>query len=237
MVQAYPADNLLKVSAFCKWKCLQPGSEFASVTLKFASPVQFSRIDIGNEASAFILVEVSRADSSDFEVLLPSSSFMSPDDSRKSISLNRVRIFSDNELISSTACQKWDTVRIVCTQPFNRNIQYGLAFIRFYRVADAQDIGLSAAAEEDCNFESKTAEILKPGGLFKLSRKNGKDQAVSSIINESEVKAAVPATGFPTDTVLKSFLPLTSSCWIALYLQHFPLVHLRGFLRNEPCIF
>ncbi|KAL5968162.1 DNA repair protein XRCC1 [Taenia solium] len=128
--KAYPANNLLKVSAFSKWKCQQAGAKHASVTFKFAYPVQFSRLDIGNEASAFISVEVSRVDSSEFELLLPASSFMSPADAKKGVSLNRVRIFSGSELTPSVSSQKWDVVRVNCTQPFNTEVQYGLALAK-----------------------------------------------------------------------------------------------------------
>ncbi|KAL5110618.1 DNA repair protein XRCC1 [Taenia crassiceps] len=192
--KAYPANNLLKVSAFSKWKCQQAGAKHASVTFKFACPIQFSRIDIGNEASAFISVEVSRADSSEFELLLPSSSFMSPSDAKKGVSLNRVRIFSGSELTPSISSQKWDIVRVNCTQPFNTESQYGLAFVRFYRTPDVDDVISTTAAEEGRNPSKESGDLLKPGGLFRLARKSGESQGKSAIANVADVRAAVPST-------------------------------------------
>ncbi|CDS42490.2 DNA repair protein XRCC1 [Echinococcus multilocularis] len=192
--KAYPASNLLKVNAFSKWKCQQAGAKHASVTFKFACPIQFTRLDIGNEASAFISVEVSRADSSAFELLLPSSSFMSPADAKKGVSLNRVRIFSGSELTPSISCQKWDIVRVNCTQPFNTEFQYGLAFIRFYRTPDLVDVTPTAATEEGANSSKDCDELLKPGGLFRLAKRSAESEEKSAITNVSSIKAAAFAT-------------------------------------------
>nr|CDS17447.1 DNA repair protein XRCC1 [Echinococcus granulosus] len=192
--KAYPANNLLKVSAFSKWKCQQAGAKHASVTFKFACPIQFTRLDIGNEASAFISVEVSRADSSEFELLLPSSSLMSPADAKKGVSLNRVRIFSSSELTPSISCQKWDILRVNCTQPFNTEFQYGLAFIRFYRTPDVVDVIPTAATEEGGNSSKECDELLKPGGLFRLAKRSGESEEKSAITNVSSIKAAAFAT-------------------------------------------
>ncbi|VDK40949.1 unnamed protein product [Taenia asiatica] len=191
--KAYPANNLLKVSAFSKWKCQQAGAKHASVTFKFAYPVQFSRLDIGNEASAFISVEVSRVDSSEFELLLPASSFVSPADAKKGVSLNRVRIFSSSELTPSVSSQKWDIVRVNCTQPFNTEVQYGLAFIRFYRTPDLDDV-TSIAPAEGRNSSQESEELLKPGGLFRLAKRSGELQEKSAITSAADVKAATPST-------------------------------------------
>uniref|UniRef100_A0A5K3EIX3 BRCT domain-containing protein n=1 Tax=Mesocestoides corti TaxID=53468 RepID=A0A5K3EIX3_MESCO len=181
--RAFPADNLLKCNAFSKWKCQQPASKQASVTFKFERPIQFSRLDIGNEASAFVEIEVSRADSAEFEVLLPSSSFMSPMEAKKAVSLNRVRIFSGNELTPSVASQKWDIVRVTCTQPFSKELQYGLSFIRFYRVPDPQDM-----PKEDEDRSSQDSDgALKPGDLFKLAKKhNGEQEATATTSTETK---------------------------------------------------
>ena len=54
------------------------------------------------------------------QVLLVSSSFMSPADSRNNSNRNSVRIFGADKLSKTTASEKWDRVKIVCTQPFNK---------------------------------------------------------------------------------------------------------------------
>jgi len=48
------------------------------------------------------------------------SSFMNPSESRTSQNPNRVRIFGSDQLSKAVAGQKWDRVKVVCTQPFNK---------------------------------------------------------------------------------------------------------------------
>lgn len=57
------------------------------------------------------------------------SSFMTPIESRNSSDLNRVRMFGPDKLNKVVAEQKWDRVKVICTQPFNKKLQYGLSFI------------------------------------------------------------------------------------------------------------
>lgn len=127
------------------------------------------------------------------QVLLPSSSFMSPADAKTGASLNRVRIFGNKELTPTVSSQKWDIVKVICTQPFNKTINYGLSFIRFYVPAEqieetetgtAPKVNLLSA----CRFILKVAssssvavepddeKMLKPGGLFKISRENSREE-------------------------------------------------------------
>lgn len=48
------------------------------------------------------------------------SSFMSPVESRNETNRNSVRMFGPEKLNKSVASQKWDRIKIVCTQPFNK---------------------------------------------------------------------------------------------------------------------
>ncbi|GCC41250.1 hypothetical protein chiPu_0025345, partial [Chiloscyllium punctatum] len=80
-------------------------------------------IDIGNEGSAFVEILVGNSTSAceqDFEVLLVSSFFMSPTESRNGAPLNRVRMFGSEKLAKATLGKKWDRVKVVCTQPYNK---------------------------------------------------------------------------------------------------------------------
>jgi hypothetical protein len=43
-------------------------------------------------------------------------------------------MFASDKLSKPEAEQKWDRVKVVCTQPFNKHVQYGLAFITFHSV-------------------------------------------------------------------------------------------------------
>lgn len=54
---------------------------------------------------------------------------MSSFESRSSSNANHVRFFERSSLVESIACQKWDLIKIVCIQPFNKYVQYGLSFV------------------------------------------------------------------------------------------------------------
>ena len=54
---------------------------------------------------------------------------MSPIECRNEKDMQRVRMFGAHELNKATLTEKWDRIRIVCTQPFNKQLQYGISFI------------------------------------------------------------------------------------------------------------
>lgn len=128
------AANLLKENAAKKWKTQAIGEKSAHVILEFEEPQQITGIDIGNEHSAFIEVLVSKTgcQPDDFKELLLSSSFMTPIESKNSSNTNRVRCFSSDALCQAALTDKWKLVKIVCTQPFNKHVQYGLSFVKMH---------------------------------------------------------------------------------------------------------
>ncbi|EDV45884.1 DNA repair protein XRCC1 [Drosophila erecta] len=133
------AENLLKENAGKKWRTKAAGEKSAYVVLEFEEPQQITGIDIGNEHAAFIEVLVSRTgcQADDFRELLLSSSFMTPIESKNSSNPNRVRCFSATALAERALPEKWKLLKIVCTQPFNRHVPYGLSFVKVHVVAAA----------------------------------------------------------------------------------------------------
>lgn len=117
-----------------KWKTESFGEKKAHVVLEFEQPQQIVGIDIGNEHAAFIEVLVSKSgcQPDDFKEFLLSCSFMTPVESKSSHNVNRVRCFNSDALNISLMKDKWKLVKIVCTQPFNKHIQYGLSFIKVH---------------------------------------------------------------------------------------------------------
>lgn len=57
---------------------------------------------------------------------------MSPLESRNGTSQNRVRIFNKDQLTKPVVDERWDRIKIVCRQPFNRQTQYGLSFLTLH---------------------------------------------------------------------------------------------------------
>ncbi|XP_034468088.1 DNA repair protein XRCC1 isoform X1 [Hippoglossus hippoglossus] len=172
----HKADNLLSSDTYRKWKAARPGEKQTSVILQLEKEEQVHSIDIGNEGSAFIEVLVGNSSAvrdQDYEVLLVTSSFMSPTESRGGTNLNRVRFFGPTQLQKSTAQEKWDRVKLVCSQPYSKNIAYGLAFVKFHSPPDKNDPPPTASPKLTKLGQFKVKDespssgpSLQPGSLF-----------------------------------------------------------------------
>jgi DNA-repair protein XRCC1 len=93
---------------------------------------------------------------------------MSPMEARSGGNPSRVRMFATDTLSKSVAEQKWDRVKVICTQPFSKHVQYGLAFITFHSVTvddkpAALGNKLGRFVVKDDNEESDT---ISAGSLF-----------------------------------------------------------------------
>nr|XP_022340749.1 DNA repair protein XRCC1-like [Crassostrea virginica] len=178
----HPAENLLKPEGTYKWK-VPPGKP-ATIVLQFEKVTEIHSIDIGNEGSAFVEVLVGKSTATseqDYEVLLVASSFMTPVESRNETNRNSVRMFGPEKLNKSVAAQKWDRVKIVCTQPFNKTASYGLSFITFHS---------PPAANEQKEKESGTKKI----GAFTLKPESEDPISTGSIFGKKK-EVTTPLTG------------------------------------------
>ncbi|GFU34177.1 DNA repair protein XRCC1 [Nephila pilipes] len=157
----HKAENILKSETYRKWKCATPGEKSASIVLQFEKATKIYSIDIGNECSAFVEVLVGRSSDTvkDYQVLLVASSFMTPLESRNETHTNRVRMFGHDKLAQNLRDEKWDCVQVVCTQPFNKNIAYGLSFIKFLSPPERN---------EEKPPESKATNATTKLGAFKI---------------------------------------------------------------------
>ncbi|XP_065056001.1 DNA repair protein XRCC1-like [Rhopilema esculentum] len=167
-----PADNLLKLEDYYKWKCASGGESKAIVVLQLEKATQIHSIDIGNNGSAFVEVLVGRSswDSGDeFKVLLVASSFMSPAESKSGAGTFRVRIFGNEKLNKAVASEKWDRVKLVCSQPYNKDDGYGLSFINLHSPPQEEK---QATANENSNSLDFKAKI----GRFALKEESDKDE-------------------------------------------------------------
>uniref|UniRef100_A0A8C5RAL0 DNA repair protein XRCC1 n=1 Tax=Leptobrachium leishanense TaxID=445787 RepID=A0A8C5RAL0_9ANUR len=175
----------------------------------FEKEEQIHSIDIGNECSAFVEVLVGRSTSvseQEYEVILATSSFMSPSESKSEKNRNRLRMFGPDKLVKATAEKKWDRVKIVCTQPYNKNTTYGLSIIRFNSPPDKDDpspsdtspkvtkLGQFMLKEEDENSAS-----MRPGSLF-FSRPTKPQDTPPKASQASQSYASVALQGSSTST-------------------------------------
>ena len=113
-----------------------------------------SGFDIGNNASAFVEIQVGRQASDEFKVILVASSFLSPIESRNETQLTRVRMFTAEKLNSEIAKEKLDIIKAVCTQPLNKSFKYGLSFISIHSVEEKPAVLPSPSGSKNGMFES-----------------------------------------------------------------------------------
>lgn len=170
----HTAENLLKPDTYRKWKAKQVGEKQISVILQFEKEEQIHSIDIGNEGSAFVEVLVGHSTSvseQEYEVILGMSSFMSPSESKNGTNLNRTRMFGPDKLVKATAEKKWDRVKIACSQPYTKNLAYGLSFIRFNSPPDKDEPTppspkVTKLGQFKVKEEESVSPSMRPGSLF-----------------------------------------------------------------------
>lgn len=173
------AENLLKADTYRKWRAAKAGEKTISVVLQLEKEEQIHSIDIGNDGAAFVEVLVgssaggAAAGEQDYEVLLVTSSFMSPSESRSGSNPNRVRMFGPDKLVRAAAEKRWDRVKIVCSQPYSKDSPYGLSFVRFHSPPDkdevetpSQKVTVTKLGQFRVKEEDDGASSLRPGALF-----------------------------------------------------------------------
>eukprot|EP00794_Sanderia_malayensis_P011119 gene11119-12289_t len=130
-----PAENLLKQESYYKWKTALKGENQAVVVLQLEKATHIHSIDIGNNGSAFVEVLTGRSTwdaNEEYKVLLVASSFMSPAESKSGRNTMSVRMFGKDSLNKAITDEKWDRIKVVCTQPYNKDEPYGLSFIQLH---------------------------------------------------------------------------------------------------------
>ncbi|XP_035606676.1 DNA repair protein XRCC1-like [Oncorhynchus keta] len=200
----HKADNLLSSDTYRKWKAAKAGEKQTSVIIQFEKEEQVYSIDIGNEGSAFIEVLVGHSTSvkdQDYEVLLVTSSFMSPTESRNSTNTNRVRFFGPTQLVKAQAQEKWDRVKIVCSQPYNKSIAYGVAFVKFHSPSEKSDLPttttpkLTKLGQFRVKDEAPSAcPSLQPGSLFFNRESTSKGSPALKVSPQTEKLSYAAAT-------------------------------------------
>ncbi|CAF0838311.1 unnamed protein product, partial [Adineta ricciae] len=79
----------------------------------------------------------SKAD--DWTVLLPATLMMTPNESRSNTNRNQVKLLKSSDLNKTCLNEKWDRLKIVCEQKFNRLDPFGLCFIKLYSPSTLAD--------------------------------------------------------------------------------------------------
>ncbi|XP_059061921.1 LOW QUALITY PROTEIN: DNA repair protein XRCC1 [Achroia grisella] len=173
------ASNLLSWEVDKKrWLCGKWESS-CSVVLQLVRAVQISAIHIGAHHAALVEVLVGRSETPNepFQVLVPSCVFLSPAESRRDPGAGRVRSFTADHL-AAAAAQRWDRVRVVCSQPYNKHCKYGLTFVHVYEPEGAPAAPSPAAPSAPAapaSPSSSSEDEYRPGQLFAASSQPNTD--------------------------------------------------------------
>ena len=126
----FPASNIQKGET---WKCKNEGEGQAWVLLQLEEATSIDGFEIGNAGAAFIEVKVGKVgtDQDQMKTLLDAKSFMLVNEARLGENMTRERVFWLDEL-EDLGNEKWDLVKVVLTQPFNKSLKYGLSMFDMY---------------------------------------------------------------------------------------------------------
>ncbi|XP_034291804.1 protein XNDC1N [Pantherophis guttatus] len=164
----YPVENLLLEERAQPWLCcpLDRSRQLrAELQLEQAGCIGY--IDVGNSGSAFLQIEVGRSSwppDQHYLTLLPTTTLMMPADAKQDRNRSGVRMFKEGDLLASALAEKWDRVRLTCSQPFNRHAQFGLAFIHIRTPEDSEERRGDPAAPSPCQASPESAPKL---GVFR----------------------------------------------------------------------
>ena len=114
------------------------------------------------------------------------SSFMTPMDARSETNRNRVRMFSLQNLTEAVRTEKWDRIKVVCNQQFNRHLQYGLSFIVVHTTDSKKEV------------PSRLASPVKTLGRFALKDEGDSDISVGSFFTRRKDLTGSPTASAPS---------------------------------------
>ena len=179
----HTANNLLSTDGFKKWCTDKPGDTKATVILQLESEVTIRGVDIGNNGSAFVEVLVGKSSQGDdeklYQTLVVTSSFMTPSESRGGTNLYKMRIFSKEQLSNVTVDEKWDRIKIICTQPYNKTSTFGLSVLTLHK--DGPSLSKPPATAKIGGFNIRADPIeQKVVSVFKPAQSSSKAEIVSN---------------------------------------------------------
>lgn len=194
-IQIHCAENLLKPEQYKKWLSAKGGEERITCILELEKSSLISSVDIGNDGSAFIELFVSRSSSSkadDWTVLLPATLLMTPSESRSNSNRNQVKLLKSFDLNKTCLNEKWDRLKIVCEQKFNRLNPFGLCFIKLSSPsASNEDENPSEASKINLNDDDddETEKAQSKIGSFFAKKQAEKTSKISSPSASHQIRA------------------------------------------------
>lgn len=138
----YPVENLVLEEGCRPWLCCpHDRSRQLKVELQLEQASHIGYVDVGNCGSAFLQIDVGRSSwplNQPYLTLLPAASLMAPADAKLDKNRSGVRMFKEGDFLASALGEKWDRIRLLCSQPFNKHAQFGLTFVQIRTPAEAE---------------------------------------------------------------------------------------------------
>ncbi|XP_028968491.1 DNA repair protein XRCC1 [Galendromus occidentalis] len=181
------------ITGFGSWTTENVGEEKAEIELKLTDLAQISRIEIANESSAWVDIRVSREGIPDVP-LLPTLCLQTRKESKECENCRAKRVLETGVFNEDVRSDKFDYVKVICRQPFNRNIRYGLSQLKFYTqpsesktknpqrsnsLADSEEVVLNIVGDKT---EEDSGKLI--GSLIKTASFRHVDRA-KRIVNTS----------------------------------------------------
>jgi len=153
---------------------------------------------------------------------------MTPSESRSNTNRNQVKLLKSNDLNKTCLNEKWDRLKIVCEQKFNRLNPFGLCFIKLYSPSTLSDetnqsdslnkSSINIHDDDDEDDDETGKEQIKIGSFFakkqaeknlKISEPTASDQirALSNVADELLSKK--PMNDNEIQTLLKKDVKVT----------------------------
>ncbi|GFR07008.1 DNA repair protein [Trichonephila clavata] len=130
----FKADNLLDNSGASKpWLCAphdKTGRLEAEFQLTKVSSIDF--IDIGNHGSSMIEIQVGRSSfqsRTNYVSFLPTVTMQSLANFKKGVDHNAVYMFHRDHFNEAAAKEKWDRIKVICSQTYKKGSRFGLKFL------------------------------------------------------------------------------------------------------------
>lgn len=162
--EKHPAENLLNGNVNGRKWLISASRTVTSMAAAFqlSECCVISSVHIGNSGSAFISLMVSRTGCSEFKDLLPCSALMTMQESKVGDNKSSVKMYTKDDFLEETKNKKWDQLRVVVTQPFNHQMQFGLCFIRVFSFLDEETTSTKIDPDSFSKWEKMRSQINTP---------------------------------------------------------------------------
>ncbi|XP_046578904.1 uncharacterized protein LOC124286579 [Haliotis rubra] len=194
----HKVQNLVGGDGFKKWLS-HPKEKSGQIQAIFQleEPSQLAYIDIGSQWCGSIEIKVGNSDWPQnmlYRTLVPTSSLMTPVECKMGQGIVKTRMFSAENFAPGVAAEKWDRVQVTCRQPYRKDVQYGLSFVRI-RAAGGK-IKTSDGNEDGphLEFRDKTSSVASIQKHFFGSSIN-KQSASPDVVKSRLMKLAGSSEG------------------------------------------